>query len=298
MPTYNGEKVIRRALDSVLDENDFDLEVIVIDDGSDDETLSIVNTYSSLLPINIVSRERSRSWIEGTNIGLDAALGEYICFLHQDDFWLPGRLRMLHRMSECYPSASVLVHPSIFVNQCGRSCGKWSCPFGSRERLISRPEVLNHLVVQNFVSIPAPAVRREMAKNAAPLDNSLWFTADWKFWLTIDGMWAYCPQPYSAFRIHQESQTSKYSKNSALFREQLVRASIDFLPLVSLDVQRAALFNIELNILLAAIFHSESCNTRQFLQSVATAGSAGICRAAYSSRIFERTISRIRAGLR
>jgi hypothetical protein len=229
---------------------------------------------------------------------LEKASGDYICFLHQDDFWLPGRMRTMHRMAQDYPSATVLLHPSIFVDGNERHCGTWSCPFGNRERVISKQEVLNHLVVQNFVSIPAPAVRREEALKAAPLDDSLWFTADWKFWLTIDGPWAYCPQPYAAFRIHPGSQTASDSKMSASFRDQLVRASAAFLPSVSPKIQRSALFNIELNVLLAAIFHSEPCNPAAVLGAAAAAGPIGIFRTLYSSRFVERTVSRIRAGLR
>ena len=298
MPTFNGQRYLRPALESVAAEGTSDLELIAVDDGSTDDTVEILQSFAGKLPLRIEVRPHTGSWVRGTNIGLQLSSGDYVSFLHQDDFWLPGRMTILRHLAATYPDAEVLLHPSIFVDRANRRCGTWRCPFGSREVCLDWPDVLRHLVVQNFVSIPAPAVRRSAALSAMPLDEQLWFTADWKFWLSIGGSWAYSPDAHTAFRIHGASQTARSSHDSAAFREQLTAASAAFLGAVPESIQRAALLNIELNVFLAARFHAEPTEPARLWRSALSAGPAGICRAIHSSRLWERTLSRIRAGLK
>ncbi len=102
MPVYNGAEYVTQALESVARESvgtqrAGDLEVIVVDDGSGDATPDIVARYAERLRLTLVRREHGGSWTASTNLGLRMAAGRYACILHQDDYWLPGRLRCLRR---------------------------------------------------------------------------------------------------------------------------------------------------------------------------------------------------------
>ena len=92
IPTCNGERYLATALESVVADEGQGVELVIVDDGSTDRTLEIVDTYHTRAAIRIVQRERVANWVVSTNVGLRAATGRHACFQHQDDLWLPGRL--------------------------------------------------------------------------------------------------------------------------------------------------------------------------------------------------------------
>lgn len=96
IPTYNREKFINRAIESVLQQTFTDFELIIVDDASTDTTVKIIQTYTDSrirLLQNTVNIERC----ESRNKGIKMAQGEYICFLDSDDYHLPEHLHTLHK---------------------------------------------------------------------------------------------------------------------------------------------------------------------------------------------------------
>jgi len=90
IPVYNGEKHINRCIDSVLKQINFDinnLEILLLNDGSTDDSLSILNEYSKKYPtiINVISHDNV-GVAKTRNRGVDISIGEYIMFIDQDDF--------------------------------------------------------------------------------------------------------------------------------------------------------------------------------------------------------------------
>ena len=87
IPIYNGALLIKRCLDAVYkQEGDFQLEVIVIDDGSTDNTLDILSSYAKAL---IVLKQSNQGPAAARNKGIEKATGKYLAFLDADDFWEP-----------------------------------------------------------------------------------------------------------------------------------------------------------------------------------------------------------------
>ncbi|HEV3260038.1 MAG TPA: glycosyltransferase, partial [Gemmataceae bacterium] len=210
MPTYNGDAYLAAALDSVCAQDDAAIEVIAVDDGSTDATVPLLESYAERLPLRIVRRGRIGNWVANTNHGLTLARAEHVCFLHQDDLWLSGRLAVVKRLLAQSPDAALLLHPSWYIGPDGRRLGMWRCPLPAGPGELEAEFVVERLLVQNFISMPAPVFRRETALAVGGLDESLWFTADWDLWLKLaaTGPALYHPEPLSAFRIHPQSQTA------------------------------------------------------------------------------------------
>lgn len=87
---YNGEASIRRAIDSVLNQDFTDFELLVINDASRDSTSRILRSYGDR--IRVISRLRNRGLAEARNLAVRRAKGRYVAFLDADDVWLPDRL--------------------------------------------------------------------------------------------------------------------------------------------------------------------------------------------------------------
>jgi glycosyltransferase involved in cell wall biosynthesis len=89
IPAYNGDRYLAEAIDSVLAQTYQDYEVIVVDDGSTDHTAQVVKQYGKAVRY---LRQTNQGVAASRNLGLAAALGEYIAFLDQDDLFLPHKL--------------------------------------------------------------------------------------------------------------------------------------------------------------------------------------------------------------
>jgi len=305
IPTYNGEKYLTTALETIVIQNDSNLECIVIDDGSTDSTLSIINSYKDKLPLKIIQNERTGNWVKNTNYALSQATSEYVCFLHQDDLWLPNRLKIIKSLIDRYPTVNFFLHPSWFVDSQGNHLGLWKCPLPHYPKL-TRPSLMKRrLLVQNFISIPAPIFKRKLALEVGGLDEILWYTADWDFWLktSAGSDIIYYPQPLSAFRIHGDSQTVVRSSYLSEFRHQLetvlnryFRAGDISLPNVK-TLKRIALFSIEVNITLAGLVHKQKVELGKLIISFLGLGVLGWYQYFRDSRIWDRVYSRLKTKL-
>ena len=90
IPTYNRAGLIGKAIDSVLAQTFADWELLIIDDGSTDNTRQIVEAYTDRRVKYIYQENAERS--AARNNGVAQAAGKYICFLDSDDYCLPDRL--------------------------------------------------------------------------------------------------------------------------------------------------------------------------------------------------------------
>lgn len=91
IPTYNREHLLGRALKSIFNQTYKDFEVIVVDDGSTDNTEKIIRDFS-VLKINYIKHAKNKGEGAARNTGLKAAKGEYVAFLDSDDECLPEKL--------------------------------------------------------------------------------------------------------------------------------------------------------------------------------------------------------------
>jgi len=91
IPVYNGEKYLAEAIESVLNQSYRPLEVIVIDDGSTDNSADIAKQY---LPSIKYSYQRNAGVASALNQGISISNGEYLSFLDADDLWLPDKLNL------------------------------------------------------------------------------------------------------------------------------------------------------------------------------------------------------------
>ena len=118
IPAYNRADVLPRAIASVLNQTFTDYEIIVVDDGSTDETGSVARNSDG--PVRVISHELNRGAAAARNTGIRAAIGAYVAFLDSDDEWLPKKLSrqigLLEGLGTSYNaccSGRILNHPGL-----------------------------------------------------------------------------------------------------------------------------------------------------------------------------------------
>ena len=299
IPTFNGGQFLEEALNGLLVQTSPIHEAILVDDGPTDNTRKIIDNFKSKLPIKAFYKEKSGNWVAATNVGLTHASGDYISILHQDDLWLPNRVAVLTEILRTHPELNVIVHPSWFIGPNGKTVGTWNLPFGNKQRPIASVEILNKLIIQNFISMPAPLISRRALETIGGLDETLWYTADWKLWLSLARLekWIYHPLPLTCFRIHRNSQTISGGQSVQSYAEQLHNVQDPLLDgFFGKKTRTLARFNTEVNLALIHILFSQPYQWFGLVLKFIALGPYGWHQFFSISRIHERLTARLRLG--
>lgn len=114
IPVYNGAKFISDALDSIFGQDYENIEVIVVDDRSTDNTIEVLQSYPQA--IKIIRNKNNSGASHSRNQGIKHAVGEYIAFLDADDVWLKNKLTRQVKAMIANPEAGLIYGGATLVN--------------------------------------------------------------------------------------------------------------------------------------------------------------------------------------
>jgi len=175
IPTYNRGWIIKEAIDSVLAQDFIDFELIVVDDGSTDNTSEILDSYSDDIT---VLRQNNKGVSAARNRGLSEASGRFIAFLDSDDLWLSKKLSSQVDFFNSNPDALICQTEEIWVRNGVRANPKkrHKKPWG----MIFEPSLALCLVSPSAVMI-----RRSLFDEIGVFDETLPACEDYDLWLRI-----------------------------------------------------------------------------------------------------------------
>lgn len=153
MPVYNGERFLREAIDSVLRQTLLHFELIIINDGSTDNSKSIIDSYKDPRVISI--HKKNEGMAVALNLGASKCSSDLIARMDADDICEPNRLEMQYNYFVAYPYTSVLSGAFSYINEDGVYLGR-SFPFTKSH--IIKEKLLNSGCV---VCHPAVMMRKE-----------------------------------------------------------------------------------------------------------------------------------------
>lgn len=176
MLVYNAEMFLKEAIESVLKQSFGDFEFIIIDDGSTDETCSIVQTFNDKR-IRLI--QNKHDFIGSLNLGMDTASGKYIAHMDADDIMHIDRLKIQYTIMEEETSITV--------------CGTWMTRFSGNllskdiekklSGLIEKP--LLKFIQGNFIFHPTVMLRTEFLRKYNLKYENYPYAEDFKFWIEI-----------------------------------------------------------------------------------------------------------------
>jgi glycosyltransferase involved in cell wall biosynthesis len=187
IPTRNRWTLLSaRALRSALGQEDVDVEVVVVDDGSTDETPARLADLRDPRVTALRGGEGGSGVAHARNLGIESAGGEWIAFLDDDDVWSPRKLRT--QVDLASRTGAIAVYGGVVVLDV-----HW------RAMHVARPEVAtrDNLLLRN--TIPAGSsnvvVRTDALREVGGLDERLTYVADWDLWLRLAAVGAIAVSP-------------------------------------------------------------------------------------------------------
>jgi glycosyltransferase involved in cell wall biosynthesis len=214
-PSFNQAEFIERTLQSVLSQQgDFSVEHLVMDGGSTDGTLEILEKYAS--NVRSVS-EPDQGMADALNKGFAIASGEIIGWLNSDDTYLPGTLHKVANYFNLHQECRWLYGNCRIIDDKDHEIRKWITAYKNRK---ARKFTYENLLLENFISQPAVFMRRETLEAAGPIDPGLPTAMDYDLWLRLAklGKPGYIDDDLASFRVHHQSISSRNYKNQ--FEEQ------------------------------------------------------------------------------
>lgn len=184
VPAYNAAWCVRRALDSVLAQDYGDYELIVVDDGSQDDTAAILATYGD--GVRVVSKPNG-GLSSARNAGIAVARGEFVAFLDADDWWLPSKLSRQVAIMESRPELLFCSATTRVQTPEGMRLPDWCCG-GS-----DRPALECIFAINAYVAGSGSVVlaRREAFTRAGCFDESLRSLEDIDMWIRLAALGGY-----------------------------------------------------------------------------------------------------------
>jgi glycosyltransferase involved in cell wall biosynthesis len=187
VPSFNGAPWLREALDSILAQTYSPIEVILLDDGSTDDTPAIAASYGDR--IRYVRQPTNLGIYGNVNVGIGLAQGELVATYHADDIYLPGMVAAQVAYLQAHPEVGAVFCADIFVDAEGNEYGRMVLPEEVRgEQPLDYPTVLNALLTykNRFLVCPTAMVRASVHDDVGAYDQVHYRnTADLEMWLRI-----------------------------------------------------------------------------------------------------------------
>lgn len=196
-PSFNQGKFIERTLQSVASQSGAEIEHVVFDGGSTDNTIEILKDFSP--PVRWVSRQDGGQ-ANAVNQGILATGGEIIGWLNSDDIYYPGAIALVVRYFEAHPDIDLVYGMADHIDIDDQAF----------ELYPTEPWDFETLKDRCFISQPALFFRRRVVEKYGLLDESLNYCMDYEFWLRL-GMkgarFAYLKEKLAASRMYPENKT-------------------------------------------------------------------------------------------
>jgi glycosyltransferase involved in cell wall biosynthesis len=218
IPVYNGEPFIAECLLSVYRQTYRSIEVIIVDDGSTDRSLAIIEQFAGGKKI---IRQQNKDVCHARNAGIRAASGDFIAFLDQDDLWQPDKLEKQAAVFQKNPEVDLVFTDLIKFFPSGKR--HHAADKDRLARSLTDENLFDTLVRKNVLMPSAVMVRRASIVAAGLFDEQFKTCGDYELWLRMAALgmkFFYLPEALTLYRYHGANT----SKKTATMHEDRMRA--------------------------------------------------------------------------
>lgn len=192
-PSFNQAPFLEATIRSVLEQGYPDLEYIIVDGGSSDGSVEIIQKYAHRLAWWVSEPDAGQT--DAINKGFGRATGDVLAWLNSDDTYEPGALEAAVHFLQANPQAGMVYGDANYIDEHGRVIGRFPAAQTSYRQML-----------QGYVHIPQQAsfFRAALWHKVAPLDATFYFAMDYDLWVRLSKLapLIYTPQLWANFRLH------------------------------------------------------------------------------------------------
>jgi len=221
MPIFNGERFVREAVESILNQTFTDFEFLIIDDGSTDSSIEIIAAYDDPR-IRLVANGKNLGVTASLNRGIDLAAGEYIARMDCDDISLPSRLAEEVAYLDQNPDCAMVAVLVVMTDEDGIDRGAWL----DDRKTSSHAAIHRFLPRANCIAHPGIMIRKSILSRYRYNDLQR-VAQDYDLWLRMcaDGLViAKLAKPLLNYRVYATSVTSLSNRRIPDFKNVRTKA--------------------------------------------------------------------------
>lgn len=205
MPTYNQAHYLPEALEGVFAQTYPSYELIVVDDGSTDNTSQVLDNYRRQYEFTIISQENQRL-PRALNSGFRCAHGDYLTWTSSDNIMLPCMLEVLVQALEDKPKVGLVYADRYLMDDDGNDLGRFDLP-----------DYDSHLLLHTNLVHCCFLYRRECMEKVGLFDPEFIYGEDWEYWIRISEHYEMkrVSEALYRYRVHRFSMTSELVRGTA-----------------------------------------------------------------------------------
>ncbi len=197
-PSYNQARYLETSLRSVLEQDYPNIEYIVVDGGSKDESVEIIRKYQDHLAWWVSEKDKGHA--DALNKGFSHASGEIMAWLNSDDIYCPGAVAEAVACLQEHPQVGMVYGDAVLIDEADNAIGRFASKQTDYQRLL-----------RGSVHIPQATTffRADLWQAVGPLDLSLFFSFDYDLWVRLAKVsrLLYIPRQWAKFRLHNQGKS-------------------------------------------------------------------------------------------
>jgi glycosyltransferase involved in cell wall biosynthesis len=197
-PSFNQGQFLEASIQSVLEQDYPNLEYIIVDGGSKDNSVEIIKKYENRLAWWISEKDKGHA--DALNKGFSHATGEILAWLNSDDVYFPNTVSEAVSILTSQPEVGMVYGDANLIDDSGAPAGKFASKQTSYRQML-----------RGSVHVPQATTffRADVWRQVGPLDLSLFFSFDYDLWVRIAkiSQVLYVPKRWAKFRIHEAGKT-------------------------------------------------------------------------------------------
>jgi glycosyltransferase involved in cell wall biosynthesis len=211
--TYNYGRFLAETINSVLGQTVRNAEVVVVDDGSTDDTPQVIRPYL-INPRVYYHRIEHKGVVAAKNLGIRSARGSFVAFLDADDFWLPTKLARQLELFRRDPDLGVVYARRLLIDEQGYELEEHEQP------ALHRGMILDRIFQTNFICFSSAVVARRVFDQVGLLEEGTSPSDDYDLWLRVARHYCfdYVDQPMVGYRLGHASLSRREARLEVVLR--------------------------------------------------------------------------------
>lgn len=197
-PSFNQGQFLEESIRSVLEQDYPNIEYILVDGGSKDNSVEIIKKYQGRLAWWVSEKDSGHA--DALNKGFSHATGEILAWLNSDDVYFPHAISEAVEVLKNHPDVGMVYGDADLIDDSGDTVGQFASKQTSYRQML-----------RGSVHIPQATTfwRADLWRQVGPLDLSLFYSFDYDLWVRLAkvSQIVYVPRRWAKFRIHEEGKT-------------------------------------------------------------------------------------------